>query len=93
MLPITSPCDHGAGTGEANAGYNRDLYPCSFSQMIQSWRLRWSQDSGSLPDFPFGFVQLASNQEDYDGYDFPVIRWHQTDDLGYVPNGAFEARN
>merc|ERR1719167_1887189 len=39
---------------------------------------------------PFGFVQLASNRADYQPLGFPKIRWHQTADMGVVPNRRLE---
>ena len=76
--------------GESNEGWNRDDYPCTFSEMIKSWRSIWSQSSPSDPNFPFGFAQLAANKANFDGYGCPIIRWHQTYDYGYTPNDEME---
>ena len=54
--------------------------------MISEWRRVWSQSSPTDPNFPFGFVQLAAWRPNYEGSEFPQVRWHQTADLGYVPN-------
>ena len=35
---------------------------------------------------PFGFVQLSTWRPDTLALGFPVIRWHQTADIGVVPN-------
>ena len=39
---------------------------------------------------PFGFVQLAPWRPESLEASFPVIRWHQTADYGYVPNELME---
>ena len=74
--------------GEANAGWNRDLYGCTFSQMIEQWRKIWAEHSGSNPSFPFGFMQLAQVKADTKVVNpsYPMIRWYQTCEQGYVPN-------
>ncbi|XP_027046270.1 sialate O-acetylesterase-like [Pocillopora damicornis] len=74
--------------GEANAGapYN---YNCTFPAMIDDWRSKWFYGTDDLtdPEFPFGFVQLSANGNDSTIADgFPVIRWAQTANYGYVPN-------
>ncbi|KAM3921731.1 sialate O-acetylesterase [Leptodactylus fuscus] len=73
--------------GEANTQLNVDLYNCTFPALIQDWRRSFHEGSLGQTDsnFPFGFVQLSTylkNKQD----NFPVIRWHQTADYGYVPN-------
>ncbi|XP_044210082.1 sialate O-acetylesterase [Thunnus albacares] len=74
--------------GEANTVYHEDQYNCSFPAMIDDWRMAFHKGSGGQTaiDFPFGFVQLSTNQKSaiYDG--FPDIRWHQTADTGFAPN-------
>merc|ERR1711953_521229 len=72
--------------GEANTGFNRDIYNCTFPAMIDAWRELFSTNSNTEPDAPFGFVQLASWRPDNMDAGFPVIRWHLTADYGYVPN-------
>ena len=47
--------------GEANA--NQPLtYNCTFPAMIDDWRVKWFDGTGSLTDrvFPFGFVQVSA---------------------------------
>ncbi|CAF0867308.1 unnamed protein product [Adineta ricciae] len=77
--------------GEANRDYNTHKYACSFSKMIQYWRESWNERTNNITDiqFPFGFVQLSTfaNNSEYIG-SYPEIRWHQTFDIGYVPNNV-----
>ncbi|KAM5245698.1 sialate O-acetylesterase [Ctenodactylus gundi] len=75
--------------GESNKNYNRDLYNCTFPALIEDWRQTFHAGSQGQTDrfFPFGFVQLSSYLHTSvldDG--FPQIRWHQTADVGFVPN-------
>ncbi|CAF3431994.1 unnamed protein product [Rotaria sp. Silwood1] len=75
--------------GENNANFNRDKYSCTFSKMIEYWRIIWHMRTNSTTDpvFPFGFVQLSTNERTGKVVGgFPWIRWHQTFDVGYVPN-------
>ncbi|XP_070537286.1 sialate O-acetylesterase-like [Ptychodera flava] len=76
--------------GEANTKESRrNTYNCSFPAMIDDWRKKFHDASGGLTQklFPFGFVQLSSNTPDPTVVGgFPVVRWHQTADYGYVPN-------
>ncbi|XP_012942502.1 sialate O-acetylesterase [Aplysia californica] len=76
------------GENDATTSTKMNRYNCTFPGMIADWREKFSQVSQQTnPQFPFGFVQLA-------GYrpaplitvGFPDIRWHQTADVGYVPN-------
>ncbi|KAM6988355.1 sialate O-acetylesterase-like [Tautogolabrus adspersus] len=78
--------------GEANTNYHRDAYNCSFPAMIDDWRMAFHQGSGgqTAPDFPFGFVQLSTNVNVSTDDGFPDIRWHQTADIGYVPNARMK---
>merc|ERR1712047_72943 len=76
--------------GEANTGFNRDIYNCTFPAMIDAWREVFSSNSNTAPDAPFGFVQLASWRPDNMDAGFPVIRWHLTADYGYVPNDRLQ---
>ena len=64
--------------GEANCNWNTDLYACTFYGMIDDWRQRWAE-SGTNPDYPFGFVQLANHIGQPGGL---RIRWQQTDSKG-----------
>ncbi|KAM7413459.1 hypothetical protein PAMA_020720 [Pampus argenteus] len=74
--------------GEANTDYHRDKYNCSFPAMIDDWRMAFHLGSGKQTaiDFPFGFVQLSTNQKGSLDDGFPDIRWHQTADFGFAPN-------
>ncbi|KAF3693001.1 Sialate O-acetylesterase [Channa argus] len=74
--------------GEANADYHQDKYNCSFPAMINDWRMAFHQGSGgqTAMDFPFGFVQLSTYKKGSLDDGFPNIRWHQTADIGFVPN-------
>merc|ERR1712045_763703 len=50
------------------------------------------QHYGTLADpdhMPFGFVQLSTIFQNTNP-GFPVIRWHQTADYGFVPNEIME---
>ena len=77
-------------TGESNSIWNIEKYSCTFPAMISEWRRKWSENSPTDPNFPFGFVQLASFRTDYSGVEFPVVRWHQTADVGIVPNDIMQ---
>lgn len=74
--------------GEANADYHQDKYNCSFPTMVDDWRMAFHQGSGEQTalDFPFGFVQLCTFIKNSTDDSFPNIRWHQTADIGFVPN-------
>ncbi|XP_044293531.1 sialate O-acetylesterase isoform X2 [Varanus komodoensis] len=74
--------------GEANTLMNTDLYNCTFPALIDDWRKAFHEgsDGQTKEDFPFGFVQLCTNQRVEVNDHFPRIRWHQTADYGYVPN-------
>ncbi|EPQ13541.1 Sialate O-acetylesterase [Myotis brandtii] len=75
--------------GEANIDFNRNLYNCTFPALIEDWRQTFHLGSEGQTErlFPFGFVQLSAVLSDEDSDDrFPQIRWHQTADVGYVPN-------
>ena len=57
--------------------------------MINDWRANWhiSTNGSTNPNFPFGFVQIANAATEtasVGGY--PVLRFRQTADYGYVPN-------
>jgi len=74
--------------GERNA-LAPSTYNCTFPAMIDDWRSKWYDGTNKLtnPMFPFGFVQLSSwydSSKQADG--FPIIRWAQTANYGYVPN-------
>ena len=66
-------------SGESNAGYNNEIYACTFYEMINDWRAKWAH---SDPDFPFGSVQLGNNI----GEKGVPIRWHQTNDKVFSKN-------
>ncbi|XP_038123802.1 sialate O-acetylesterase [Cyprinodon tularosa] len=78
--------------GEANAEYHQDKYNCSFPAMINDWRMGFHQGSGGQTalDFPFGFVQLSTYKNGSTDDGFPEIRWHQTADMGFVPNSRMK---
>ncbi|KAL4233525.1 hypothetical protein ACF0H5_008206 [Mactra antiquata] len=74
--------------GESNAP-SAGSYTCLFTNMIEDWRTKFHEASQGQTDrqFPFGFVQLAPNRNIRNiTTGFPDIRWHQTADMGYVPN-------
>ncbi|NXH45267.1 SIAE acetylesterase, partial [Dicaeum eximium] len=74
--------------GEANAFLNTDQYNCTFPALIADWR--WAFHTGSAgqtePLLPFGFVQLSTYRRWSADDRFARLRWHQTADLGVVPN-------
>ena len=72
--------------GEANAGWNRDLYNCSFATKIDGWRSIFSSHSNTNINAPYGFVQLSTIKYGTTDLSYPLIRWHQTADYGFVPN-------
>uniref|UniRef100_A0A8C5QMY8 Sialic acid acetylesterase n=1 Tax=Leptobrachium leishanense TaxID=445787 RepID=A0A8C5QMY8_9ANUR len=74
--------------GEQNTGMNTNLYNCTFPAMIENWRQSFHEGSSGQTDrhFPFGFVQLSTCQKSRDPDNYPVIRWHQSADYGFVPN-------
>jgi len=76
--------------GESNGNKNRDKYNCTFPAMIDSWRQEFSSNSATSKTAAFGFVQLASFKADSISAAFPVIRWHQTADMGLVPNDRMD---
>jgi sialate O-acetylesterase len=71
--------------GEANTGWNRDKYACTFEAMIKDWRTVFR-----VQDAPFGFVQLSTIKFGNTGLYYPQLRWHQTADFGTVPNAKLE---
>ncbi|NWR49376.1 SIAE acetylesterase, partial [Regulus satrapa] len=74
--------------GEANVFLNTDQYNCTFPALIADWR--WAFHAGSAgqtePLLPFGFVQLSTYRRRSADDSFARLRWHQTADLGAVPN-------
>ncbi|XP_033119616.1 sialate O-acetylesterase-like [Anneissia japonica] len=79
--------------GEANANAP-NTYNCTFPAMIDDWRAKWYMGTGGLTNkqFPFGFVQLCTSNSVQPGLigNYPILRWHQTADYGYVPNPRME---
>ncbi|KAK6169983.1 hypothetical protein SNE40_018485 [Patella caerulea] len=73
--------------GESNSGHG-DRYNCSFPTMIDDWRDNFNKESGGQTsrNFPFGFVQLAANNNNPKSLGMTDIRWAQTASFGYVPN-------
>ncbi|XP_071625267.1 sialate O-acetylesterase isoform X1 [Heliangelus exortis] len=74
--------------GEANTLLNTDLYNCTFPALIADWRRAFHAGSAGQthPLLPFGFVQLSTYRRQSPRDTFPWLRWHQTADLGVVPN-------
>ncbi|NXR13762.1 SIAE acetylesterase, partial [Semnornis frantzii] len=74
--------------GEANAFLHREHYSCSFPALIADWRRTAHAASAgqSQPLLPFGFVQLSTYRRQSPDDSFARLRWHQTADLGVVPN-------
>ncbi|KAM7083004.1 sialate O-acetylesterase isoform 1-T1 [Ciconia maguari] len=74
--------------GEANAFLHTDRYNCTFPALIADWR--WAFHAGSAgqtePLLPFGFVQLSTYRRQNPDDSFARLRWHQTADMGVVPN-------
>ena len=58
--------------------------------MISEWRRLWSTNTLTSNMFPFGFAQLSTWDANDKKPGFPVIRWHQTADHGWVPNKVLQ---
>ncbi|NWX69594.1 SIAE acetylesterase, partial [Alca torda] len=74
--------------GEANTFLHTDLYNCTFPALIADWRRAFHDGSAgqTQPLLPFGFVQLSTYRRQSPDDSFARLRWHQTADLGVVPN-------
>ncbi|NWI66870.1 SIAE acetylesterase, partial [Todus mexicanus] len=74
--------------GEANAFLHTDQYNCTFPALIADWRQAFHAGSAGQtePLLPFGFVQLSTYRRQSPDDSFARLRWHQTADLGVVPN-------
>ncbi|XP_074891074.1 sialate O-acetylesterase isoform X1 [Buteo buteo] len=74
--------------GEANAFLHTDQYNCTFPALIADWRQAFHAGSAGQtePLLPFGFVQLSTYRRQSPHDSFTWLRWHQTADLGVVPN-------
>ncbi|XP_071432527.1 sialate O-acetylesterase isoform X1 [Pithys albifrons albifrons] len=74
--------------GEANAFLHTDWYNCTFPALIADWRQAFHTGSAGQtePVLPFGFVQLSTYHRQSPDDSFARLRWHQTADLGVVPN-------
>ncbi|NXE97534.1 SIAE acetylesterase, partial [Menura novaehollandiae] len=74
--------------GEANAFLHTDQYNCTFPALIADWRQAFHTGSAGQtePLLPFGFVQLSTYCRQSADDSFARLRWHQTADLGVVPN-------
>ncbi|NXT78750.1 SIAE acetylesterase, partial [Zapornia atra] len=74
--------------GEANANLHTDWYNCTFPALIADWRQAFHTGTAGQTDplLPFGFVQLSTYRRQSPGDSFTRLRWHQTADLGVVPN-------
>ncbi|NXU91817.1 SIAE acetylesterase, partial [Xiphorhynchus elegans] len=72
----------------ANAFLNTDRYNCTFPALIADWRQAFHTGSAGQTDplLPFGFVQLSTYRHQSPDDSFARLRWHQTADLGLVPN-------
>ncbi|NXL54477.1 SIAE acetylesterase, partial [Podilymbus podiceps] len=83
-----SPAPRFWGTGEANAFVHTDRYNCTFPTLIADWRQAFHAGSSGQtePLLPFGFVQLSTYRRRSLDDSFARLRWHQTADLGVVPN-------
>ncbi|XP_068274320.1 sialate O-acetylesterase isoform X2 [Nyctibius grandis] len=77
-----------SGPGEANAFLHTDRYNCTFPTLIADWRRAFHAASAGQtePLLPFGFVQLSTYRRQSPDDSFARLRWHQTADLGVVPN-------
>ena len=84
--------------GESNSFWNTDKYGCVIKNMFGAWRTRWSQNSDSGENFPIGVVQVGpfanppqpENPRIDDGNYFPLVRWQQTMNQGFLPNSKEE---
>uniref|UniRef100_A0A8C0FQ45 Sialic acid acetylesterase n=1 Tax=Bubo bubo TaxID=30461 RepID=A0A8C0FQ45_BUBBB len=74
--------------GEANAFLHTDQYNCTFPALIADWRRAFHAGSVGQTELllPFGFVQLSTYRQQSPADSFARLRWHQTADLGVVPN-------
>uniref|UniRef100_A0A8C8BNF6 Sialic acid acetylesterase n=1 Tax=Otus sunia TaxID=257818 RepID=A0A8C8BNF6_9STRI len=74
--------------GEANAFLHTDRYNCTFPALIADWRRAFHTGSVGQTELllPFGFVQLSTYHQQSPADSFARLRWHQTADLGVVPN-------
>ncbi|NXK00570.1 SIAE acetylesterase, partial [Corythaixoides concolor] len=86
--PGLSPAPSFSGPGEANAFLHTDRYNCTFPALIADWRRAFHTGSAGQtePLLPFGFVQLSTYRRRSPDDAFARLRWHQTADLGVVPN-------
>eukprot|EP01084_Bolivina_argentea_P283282 485108_1 len=82
------------GEADSNVQYAAG-YACQFPAMISDWRQKWSLNSDTSPDFPFGFVQLSTWDDatlnvtcgnDYGCTVAAVVRYGSTGNFGFVPN-------
>ncbi|NWY15040.1 SIAE acetylesterase, partial [Aphelocoma coerulescens] len=76
------------GTGEDNTLLHTDQYNCTFPALIADWRRAFHAGSAGQTEqlLPFGFVQLSTYRRRSADDSFARLRWHQTADLGVVPN-------
>jgi len=88
--PLLNTTIHGViwYQGERNSLYRPEFYNCTFPAMIEGWRKEWFEGTSGQTSsiFPFGFVQLAALGTDDPRPYFPLVRWKQTAEYGYVPN-------
>ena len=84
--------------GESNSLWNTDKYGCMIRNMFRDWRTRWNENSDTSNDFPIGVVQVGpfgnppepEELRKDDGNYFPLIRWLQTMNQGFLPNSKEE---
>ncbi|KFU85523.1 Sialate O-acetylesterase, partial [Chaetura pelagica] len=74
--------------GEENTHLHTDQYNCTFPALIADWRHAFHAGSAGQNQLllPFGFVQLSTYRRQSPDDSFARLRWHQTADLGVVPN-------
>ncbi|NXA98029.1 SIAE acetylesterase, partial [Melanocharis versteri] len=79
--------------GEANAFLHTDQYNCTFPALIADWRRAFHAGSAGQtePLLPFGFVQLSTYRRRSADDSFARLRWHQTANLGVVPNARMSS--
>jgi len=89
------------GENDATGEDMAEDYACAFPEMISTWRKGWAQGSGTVSDFPFGFVQLSTwsngnvtnptnitcgDDELNQSCLVATVRYAQTANHSYVPN-------
>ncbi|XP_065332916.1 sialate O-acetylesterase-like [Cloeon dipterum] len=90
IAPLTRTSVKGAIwlQGEQNIDYNEDYYACHILALVNDWKRTFFQGEVAGENgvaFPFGVVQNGPVWINYN-YKWGDIRWHQTVDLGVLPN-------